>query len=172
MTESHETPTVIERAAQPYVGVRALITMTTFNLVADQLPGLFGWLGEQGETPSGPPFFRYLTIDMERFLDVEAGVPVAEQVPVEGAYFARTLPAGRFVTTSYVGHPDGLIDETERLLRWAEQEGLTWDAHETPAGDAWGCRLEELLTNPEEEPDMNKWRTNLVFKLADEAPDA
>ncbi len=91
--------------------------MTTFNLVADQLPGLFGWLAEQGETPSGPPFFRYLTIDMERFLDVEAGVPVAEQVPVEGAYFARTLPAGRYVTTSYVGHPDGLIDETERLLR-------------------------------------------------------
>ena len=51
MTESHETPTVIERAAQPYVGVRELITMTTFNLVADQLPGLFGWLGRTRSDP-------------------------------------------------------------------------------------------------------------------------
>jgi effector-binding domain-containing protein len=98
---------------------------------------------------------------------VEAGVPVAGPVEVTGPYFTRTLPAGRYVTTSYVGHPDGLVEETERLLRWAEQEGLTWDVTRTPAGDAWGCRLEVLLTNPMQEPDMNEWRTDLVFRLAD-----
>lgn len=168
MTEPRATPTVVERAAQPYVGVRELITMTTFARVADQLPGLFDWLAERGVTPSGPPFFRYLTIDMERQLDVEAGIPVAQPVEVEGPYFARSLPAGRYATSSYVGHPDGLIEETARLLAWADEQGLAWDVRDTPFGEAWGCRLEVLLTDPAVEPDMNNWRTDLVFRLADE----
>jgi effector-binding domain-containing protein len=168
MTEARPTPSIIEREAQPYVGVRELITMTTFARVADQLDGLFAWLAQRGVEPAGPPFFRYLTIDMERFLDVEAGVPVKEHVAADGPYFARTLPAGPYATVSFVGHPDGLVEETARLLAWADEEGLTWDVHETPACDAWGCRLELLLSDPAEEPDMNNWRTELVFKLADE----
>ena len=103
MTDPHESPTIIERAAQPYVGVRELITMTTFARLADQLPGLLGWLAEQGVAPSDAPFFRYLTIDMERQLDVEAGVPVAQPVAATGSYFRRTLPAGRLCDQSYVG---------------------------------------------------------------------
>jgi hypothetical protein len=31
----------------------------------------------------------------------------------------------------------------------------------------WGCRLEILMTNPAEEPDMHKWETVLCFRLAD-----
>ena len=176
MTEPYESPgtspRIIERSAQPYVGVRELVTMTTFNRIADRLPELFGWLGERGETPSGPPFFRYLTIDMERELDVEAGIPIAHQVAVSGPVFARTLPGGRFVTTTYVGHPDGLIEETDRLLRWADAQGLVWDVRDTPAGQAWGCRLEILLTDPAQEPDLNAWRTELAFRLADNGDDA
>ena len=34
-------------------------------------------------------------------------------------------------------------------------------------GEVWGCRLEMLLTNPAEQPDMNLWETDLVFRLAD-----
>jgi hypothetical protein len=31
----------------------------------------------------------------------------------------------------------------------------------------WACRLEMLRTDPAEEPDMHKWETVLLFKLAD-----
>jgi hypothetical protein len=68
---------IVDRPDQPYVAVRRTITMQTFPEIADRLPGLFGWLAERGIAPAGPPFFRYLVIDMERELDVEAGVPVA-----------------------------------------------------------------------------------------------
>jgi len=156
-----------ERAVQPYVAIRRTITMQTFPEVADRLPGLFGWLAERGAAPAGAPFFRYLVIDMDGELDVEAGVPVAAPVDGEGEVLAGTLPAGRYATTTHVGHPDGLVAATRALLDEAAERGLRWDAVETDRGERWGCRLELLHTNPAEQPDMNKWKTKLAFRLAD-----
>jgi hypothetical protein len=77
MTSLESTPQIIERSPQPYVAVREAVPMSSLSRVADHIPALFGWLAQRGQTPSGAPFFRYLTIDMERELEVEAGVPVA-----------------------------------------------------------------------------------------------
>jgi effector-binding domain-containing protein len=156
-----------ERPAQPYVAIRRTITMQTFPEVADRLPEVFGWLAARGITPAGPPFFRYLMIDMERELDVEAGVPVATPVDGEGEVLAGVLPAGRYAVTTHVGHPDELITVTGAFLDRAAADGLRWDAGETDRGTRWGCRLELLHTDPAEEPDMNKWETQLAFRLAD-----
>jgi effector-binding domain-containing protein len=158
---------IVDHPAQPYVAVRRTITMQTFPEIADRLPGLFGWLAERGIAPAGPPFFRYLVIDMERELDVEAGVPVATPVDGDGDVLAGELPAGRYAATTHVGHPDELIAVTGAFLAEAAARGLTFDATETERGTRWGCRLELLLTNPAEQPDMNKWETMLVFRLAD-----
>jgi effector-binding domain-containing protein len=158
---------IVDHPAQPYVAVRRTITMQTFPEIADRLPGLFGWLAERGIAPAGPPFFRYLVIDMERELDVEAGVPVATPVDGDGDVLAGELPAGRYATTTHVGHPDELIAVTGAFLAEAAARGLTFDATETERGTRWGCRLELLLTNPAEQPDMNKWETTLAFRLAD-----
>ncbi len=158
---------IVDRPAQPYVAVRRTITMQTFAEIADRLPGLFGWLAERGVAPAGPPFFRYLVIDMERELDVEAGVPGAAPVDGDGEVLAGELPAGRYATTTHTGHPDQLIAVTGAFLDEAAARGLTFDATETERGTRWGCRLEELLTNPAEQPDMNKWETTLAFRIAD-----
>jgi hypothetical protein len=56
---------------------------------------------------------------------------------------------------------------TARLLDWAQDEGHTWDMTPTPTGEEWAARVEVLMTNPAEEPDMHKWETVLLFKLAD-----
>jgi hypothetical protein len=32
-------------------------------------------------------------------------------------------------------------------------------------GELWKCRLEISVTNPEEEPDMSKWRKDLEYLL-------
>jgi effector-binding domain-containing protein len=160
-------PSIVQRDEQTYVGRRESITMTEFATVADHLPTMFGRLGESGVTVTGPPFFRYRLIDMAAELVVEAGIPVRGHVEVEEPTFVGTLPAGRYATLTHVGHPDELMAVTARLLDWAQQQGLEWDMSPTLEGEMWGCRLEILMTNPAEEPDMHKWETVLMFRLAD-----
>jgi len=161
-------PVVKERREQPYVAVRGVVTMETFAEIADRLPGVFEWLGERGLQPVDAPFFRYKLIDMPGRLEVEAGVPVATGVTGGEEVVAGTLPAGRYVSVSYVGHPDGLVGVTAELLRWGAEQGVTWDVVETDNGQRWGCRLEVLRTNPAEQPNPDDWETELLFRLADD----
>jgi DNA-binding transcriptional MerR regulator len=56
---------------------------------------------------------------------------------------------------------------TEALLEWASGQGLAWDMSPGEDGERWGGRVEFYRTNPAEEPDMNKWVTQLAFRLAD-----
>ncbi|HUN33571.1 MAG TPA: GyrI-like domain-containing protein [Trebonia sp.] len=160
-------PEITQRAAQPYVGVSAWVTMATIGSVAHRIPEIFGWLGARGIAPAGPPLFRYHVIDMERELHVEAGVPVASPVEDDGEFRAGTLPAGRFAVMTHTGAPNTLVTATANLLEWGQARGLHWDVSETDAGQQWGCRVEFYLTNPAEEPDTSKWETQLAFRLAD-----
>lgn len=166
------TPTIEQRAATPYVAIAARVTMESMAEVLPPLtPRLADFLAEHGLQPSGPPFWRYRVIDMAGVLVVEVGFPLAETL--DAAVLAGTdvqtglLPAGDYVTTVHVGHPDGLIEATGALLGWAEGAGITWDRTAATDGDHWTCRLEEYLTDPSEEPDLTRWRTRLAFKTAD-----
>ena len=61
---------VVDLPEQPFVGLTKTVTMTTMNEIADEIPGLVGWLLEQGYAPAGAPFLRYLVIDMDRAMVV------------------------------------------------------------------------------------------------------
>jgi effector-binding domain-containing protein len=163
------TPAVVaERQAQPYVSIRERVTMQDIGSVLPPLtPQVFAWLGERGIQPAGLPFWKYDVIDMDRFLEVEVGVPVAVPVDGGGRVLPGVLPAGRYATLRHIGHPAELYDATVALLEWAGQEGLTWDMTKTENGEAWAARLEIYETNPADEPDMTKWVTQLAFRLAD-----
>ena len=110
-------PVVAERPAQPYVAIRAQVTMQTIGTVLPPLhPQVFAWLGARGIPPAGPPFWKYNVIDMDRGLDVEVAVPVAASVDGDDRVLAGVLPAGQYATLRYTGHPDGLADATATLL--------------------------------------------------------
>lgn len=160
-------PVIVERAAQPYVGIRGTVAMDEIPQIADRMPEVFAWLGERGIEPAGPPFFRYNVIDMAGRLEIEVGVPVASTVDTADPVHAGVLPAGRYATVTYVGHPSGLLGATAALLEWGEKQGVAWDMSETPDGDRWGSRLEWYHSDPAEVPDMNEWETELAFRLAD-----
>jgi effector-binding domain-containing protein len=160
-------PEIKQRAAQPYAGISAWVTMAAVGSVAHRIPEIFGSLGARGVAPAGPPFFRYHVIDMERQLLVEAGVPVASPVEDDGEIRGGTLPAGRFAVMTHTGAPQTLVGATSALLDWAKERRLVWDLSLTDAGEKWGCRLESYLTDPAEQPDTSKWQTELAFRLAD-----
>jgi effector-binding domain-containing protein len=159
-------PRIRWRAAQPYVAIRRLVTMRTIPEIADRVPVVFGWLAARGIEPAGAPFLRYRVIDMDRHLDIEAGVPVNAAIEGDEDVICDILPGGRYATFTHVGPFDKLMDVTAALLDWAAREGLTWDMIETENGQEWGCRLELYNTNPMEEPDTSKWETELAFRLA------
>jgi effector-binding domain-containing protein len=160
-------PQVAERTAQPYVSIQAFVTMQDLGTVLPGLhPEVFGWLGARGIAPAGAPFWKYNVVDMERQLEVEVGVPVADPAPGDDRVRAGVLPPGRYATLRYTGHPDGLIGATAALLEWAAARGLTWDVTRTGQGDTWAARLEIYETDPAQEPDLNKWVTQLAFRLS------
>jgi effector-binding domain-containing protein len=162
------TPTyeVVHRPARPAATITKTVTMATMTEIVDAIPPLLDWLAAHGRTPSGPPFLRYLVIDMAADMVVQAGVPVA--VPVEGDEHVEPdeLPAGDYLTTVHVGPYEGLYGATGALLAHAGRNGLRFDKHPSDAGEVWTSRLEWYETNPVEEPDSSRWVTRLEFRLA------
>ena len=94
---------------------------------------------------------------------------VAIGTNAEGPAFmvCRDLPGGRFVTLKWHGHPDKLEKVTGMLIGWLRLTQQPMDMEEKPGGDHFACRLEIYETDPDEEPDMDKWVTELAFKLKD-----
>jgi effector-binding domain-containing protein len=161
-------PRIVDRTEQPYVAIKASVTMETIGRVLPELhPNVFAWLGERDIAPAGAPFWKYDVIDMEREMVVEVGVPVEKAVTGDDRVLAGVLPAGTYVSAIHTGHPLGLMEATAKLLGWADSKGLSWDKSEVAGGEAWGARLEIYETDPAVEPDMDKWETELAFRLAD-----
>jgi effector-binding domain-containing protein len=161
------TPEITERTEQPYVAIRARVTMQKLGEFAHRTGEVFGWLAAHDLAPAGAPFFRYNVIDMERQLEVEVGVPVRAAVAGDDQVIAGVVPAGRYATVLHVGPPDSLMGATGDLLAWAAERGLEWDMTARDDGEHWGARMENYLTDPSEQPDMTKWETELAFRLAD-----
>ncbi len=130
---------------------------------------MFDWLAQQDVAPAGPPFWKYNVIDMAGQLELEVGVATATSATADGQVGVGELPPGRYLETTFHGHPDGLQQATADLLAYADAEGLTFDRADSPTGDRWAARLEYYLTDPDDQPDMTQWDTTLSFKLRDQA---
>jgi effector-binding domain-containing protein len=166
-TSEPENHSVVTQPEQPFVGVTRTLTMKTLKQAADELPRIYAWLGQHGVEPAGPPFLRYVVIDMAKDMVLQAGVPVSVPVAVDANLEAGVLPAGRYVTAVHTGPYDDLYGATRDLLRWAGERNLHFDKHPSDVGEVWGSRLEWYETDPSETPDPATWVTRLAFRLAD-----
>lgn len=163
-------PQVEDRTEQRYVAIRTQATMQALHTVIPQRLGeVFAWLAHQGIAPSGAPFARYLVINMMVLLDIEVGVPVEAALSGDDHISAGILPAGRYASLVYTGIDSG-IEANAALLNWGAEKGLVLDTWKTEQGDAFGARVESFLTNPDEEPDRAKWKTEVAIRLADDQP--
>ncbi|HEY3774824.1 MAG TPA: GyrI-like domain-containing protein [Solirubrobacteraceae bacterium] len=162
---SENQPHIEDRSAEPYVAIPVTVTMQTLAGAIDRgYPELFGWLASHGLTPAGPPFIRYLRIDMDAELDIELAVPVAGGAPADDRVHQAELPAGRYVVLLHVGPYDGLIDANATVQDWAEEHNIRWRRDH---GSAWGGRVERYLTDPSAEPDSSRWETELAYLIDD-----
>lgn len=163
-------PELQRRAEEPYVSIPIEVTLREWGRANALVPEIFGWLEKNGLTLAGAPFYRYWIIgDEERKFSLEVGVPLHKPVSGDGRVIAGTKPAGLYAVMYHQGHPDRLKESFGLLDRWAEQEGIAWANRNEGGREVWGGRFESFLTNPEEEPDLNKWTIEVAY-LVSESP--
>ena len=113
------------------------------------------YLGRIGVAPSGPPYARYLSVKPEHAV-FEAGMPVAKALPGEGEIVAAELPDGDVAVTTHFGPFDQMQPGYEAIEEWMRENGRA------DGGPPW----EVYMTDPGEEPDPAKWRTDIYWPLA------
>jgi effector-binding domain-containing protein len=137
----------------------AVITVTTTlggirDAIGDAFQELETVMKESGQdVMAGPPFARYLTFGQQ--LTFEAGFPIQREFPVTGRVKLTRLPGGPVATTVHVGPYERLSTTYGDLNAWVAAQGRT------PAGPMW----EVYLTDPEQEPDPERWRTEVFIPI-------
>jgi effector-binding domain-containing protein len=134
-----------------------------------QLPAIWDevrtWLSGRSVLPGGAPFIRYITTDMHKKLDIEVGIPVAQKLTGEGRVITGEFPAGKYAKILYTGpfENEGIVMATAALLEWGRKNNLHWNTSIRADKEIWEARIENYLTNPEEEPDSRKWQTEIII---------
>lgn len=165
-------PSIERREALPYAGLARKVTHGIAAAVDDGFPNLFGWLGERGIEPAGPPLIRYLEVDHEGGpLRIELGVPTAGPIEPDDLVRTSELPAGSYAVMIHSGPyrhetvPD-LPAATARFARWAEECGISFAGAPTERGTAPAASAERYLVGPPTEPDWTRWRTEILRLVA------
>lgn len=144
-----------EIESQSIVGIRAT---TSMEEIAQVIGALFGeimeYLTGNGLAPAGMPFTIYHEMDHET-LEMECGMPVASTVEGTGRVRPGELPAGKVATVTHMGPYEQLGQTWSALKEWMDEAGL----------EAAGAPWEVYMTDPGEEPDPSKWRTDIFFPV-------
>ncbi len=104
---------------------------------------------------AGPPFTRYPSVDPDQIRG-EAGFPVMRPAPAVGRVEPSRLPGGRVASIIHLGPYEALDQTYDQLQRSLDSSGL----HAT--GPMW----EVYWTDPDMEPDPDRWRTEIIVPLA------
>jgi effector-binding domain-containing protein len=143
-----------EQQAQPTAYIRERAPPDIGMVFGKLLGEVFGYLGAHGMQPAGPPYDRIHAMDADGF-DLEVGIAVASPIEGNGRVLPGELPAGRAAVTWHTGPYDQLSAAHGAIQTWIAQQGLE------PAGAGW----EVYHTDPGQEPDPAKLRTEIIYPL-------
>ena len=157
------------RAERPYAAVHERLAPRE---LARRPVGLWGevesWLRAHGAAIAGPPFLRFLVIDMSRCLEIEAGFPIDRALEPDARVASGVVPAGRYASIVHEGPFSDLIPAHAALQRWGEARGVRWLSWATDHGTAWGGRLESYLGAPHRPLDSARQRTEIAYLALDD----
>jgi len=153
-----EPARVEQRPERMYVGIRVITPFRGMLKVRDELlQELREWIEGSDTETIGHGFLRLHVIDMDGPMDIEAGYFTPR--PCEGGDRVQpgSMPAGRYATLTYRDHS---LRANRALIEWARDNGLEFDRHDEPEGDAFACRHEAYLTDPSDEPRKTSGTSN------------
>jgi len=160
-----EPARVEQRPEQTYVGIRVVTPFRGMLKVRDELlQELRDWIEESGTETIGHGFLRLHVIDMDGPMNLEVGYFTRKPCLGAGRVRPGSMPAGQYATLTYRDHS---LRANRALSEWASDNGLEFDRHGVPEGDAFACRYEAYLTDPSVEPRKTKWDVELATRIAD-----
>lgn len=147
---------LLERSPQPTAIVRSTIAVSEIpEFLGRAYQAVMRVLAIQGITPMGEPFAYYRGAPTTT-VDIEAGFPVAVPCAPGGDVLQGELPGGTIATATHVGPYETMVNTYERLTNWITAQGVV------PGEAMW----ETYLTDPQQEPDPTKWRTQIFWPVS------
>jgi effector-binding domain-containing protein len=154
-----------EKAARPYVGIRFATPFEgMFAVATKELKELRKWSKANGLAEAAPYFLRYYHCDMKQIMDVEVGLVTNRELAGQGRIQPGLLPPGNYATLIYRGNG---LRGNQALMRWAKEQGVTFDPLVADQAESYTCRYEAYLTDYRIEPRKLLWEVELSIKLAD-----
>lgn len=134
-----------EQASQPALAIRTRAAAQDLPEVLGRCyASLYAYLEQIGQPPAGPPYLGYYNMDMQN-LDLDVGVPVAQELPGSGEIQPARLPSGTVATCLYTGPYKELGMAYDTLTRFIE------DHHRQAAGPAYEIYLSDPANTPPEQ---------------------
>jgi effector-binding domain-containing protein len=156
-------PKIVERQATHYAAVAAEVSIPFGEAIGPAMDAAAGYLEGAGVKDFGPAVFKYDVIDMPR-LEMQFGFVTPGAVAGNERVKPGILPAGKYVTVTYVGPYDDLEQATAVVIGWARLVGVEWDSTQAPGGERFVSRFEIYNNGPMDEPDPNKFETEIWIK--------
>lgn len=157
-------PRIVEREATHYAAVAAEVRIPFGDTIGPLMGEAAGYCESAGLGDFGPAVMKYDVIDMPR-LDMQFGFITPSTVAGNGRVKPGVLPSGRYVTLTYLGHYDNLERVTGTVIGWAREQGIEWDSTPTATGERFVSRFEIYPNGPMDEPDPEKWETQIWIKV-------
>ena len=143
-----------QRARRTAVIRRVVHSSRLQNFLTTALTDVLVAMEVQGTVPAGEPFAYYHGA-VNGTLDVETGFPIVGKFVADGDVIPGELPAGRVMTGVHTGPYETLGVTYSEMISWASSDGLE------PTGEMW----EVHLTDPEREPNPDRWRTAVFLRV-------
>lgn len=156
-------PMLVDRDAMHYAAVAQEVRIPFGEAIGPLMDEAAGYLAGAGVGDFGPAVFRYDVIDMPR-LEMQFGFVTPNAVAGNARVKPGVLPAGRYVTVTHVGPYDDLESATAMVIGWARQKRIEWDSTPAANGERFGSRFEIYLNGPMDEPDPQKWQTEIWIR--------
>ena len=115
---------------------------------------IFGYLNKNNIQPVGAPVAIYYNFEKGKG-EMEVGMPVSNPITPEGQIGQGKLPGGKTAYLLYVGNMRKIKPAYDAIETWIEKNGYGYT-------NIW---WEAYLTDPNQEPDRNKWQTEIYLQL-------
>jgi effector-binding domain-containing protein len=116
---------------------------------------LFNYMVQNQISPVGPPFAVYLSFDPQGNTVFEAGLPIEEESSGSDDVEYREYPATKVVSLLYTGPYEKMEPAYTKMMQYISENNLK------SKGMSW----EIYLTDPNEEPDPEKYQTIINFPI-------